>query len=77
MRVEQEQKVAEDARIFAEQDADAQRYAVQILQVPDFTFEASNLGVLLVLKRRNNREVNNRNGFLLSLIFSSPDVGEV
>ncbi|KAI5639458.1 hypothetical protein M9H77_00599 [Catharanthus roseus] len=32
MRVEQEQKVAEDARIFAEQDADAQRYAVQILQ---------------------------------------------
>ncbi|KAL6545296.1 hypothetical protein OROGR_009170 [Orobanche gracilis] len=32
MRVEQEQKVAEDARIFAEQDAAAQRYAAQVLQ---------------------------------------------
>lgn len=33
MRVEQEQKVTEDARIFAEQDAAAQRYAAQVLQV--------------------------------------------
>jgi hypothetical protein len=33
MRVEQEQKVTEDARIFAEQDAEAQRYAAQVLQV--------------------------------------------
>ncbi|KAJ4970369.1 hypothetical protein NE237_003468 [Protea cynaroides] len=32
MRVEQEQKVTEDARRFAEQDAAAQRYAVNILQ---------------------------------------------
>ncbi|KAL0358693.1 UNVERIFIED_CONTAM: TBC1 domain family member 9B [Sesamum angustifolium] len=32
MRVEQEQKVAEDARISAEQDAAAQRYAAQVLQ---------------------------------------------
>ncbi|XP_011077017.1 ecotropic viral integration site 5 protein homolog [Sesamum indicum] len=32
MRVEQEQKVTEDARIFAEQDAAAQRYAAQVLQ---------------------------------------------
>jgi phage gp46-like protein len=32
MRVEQEQKVTEDARIFAEQDAEAQRYAAQVLQ---------------------------------------------
>lgn len=33
MRVEQEQKVAEDARICAEQDAAAQRYAAEVLQV--------------------------------------------
>lgn len=32
MRVEQEQKVTEDARVFAEQDAAAQRYAVHMLQ---------------------------------------------
>ncbi|CAH8389692.1 unnamed protein product [Eruca vesicaria subsp. sativa] len=32
MRVEQEQKVTEDARRFAEQDAEAQRYAAQVLQ---------------------------------------------
>ncbi|ONM36613.1 TBC1 domain family member 8B isoform X2 [Zea mays] len=32
MRVEQEQKVTEDARIFAEQDAAAQKYAAHILQ---------------------------------------------
>ncbi|CAA0814476.1 Ypt/Rab-GAP domain of gyp1p superfamily protein [Striga hermonthica] len=32
MRVEQEQKVTEDARIFAEQDAASQRYAAQVLQ---------------------------------------------
>ncbi|KAL1552048.1 TBC1 domain family member 8B-like [Salvia divinorum] len=32
MRVEQEQKVTEDARMFAEQDAAAQRYAAQMLQ---------------------------------------------
>lgn len=33
MRVEQEQKVTEDARIFAEQDAAAQRYASHMLEV--------------------------------------------
>lgn len=33
MRVEQDQRVTEDARRFAEQDAAAQRYAVQVLQV--------------------------------------------
>ncbi|XP_072974808.1 uncharacterized protein [Typha angustifolia] len=32
IRVEQEQKVTEDARIFAEQDAAAQRYAANVLQ---------------------------------------------
>ncbi|XP_059462248.1 uncharacterized protein LOC132191314 isoform X2 [Corylus avellana] len=32
MRVEQEQRVTEDARIIAEQDAAAQRYAVHVLQ---------------------------------------------
>ncbi|XP_022861713.1 ecotropic viral integration site 5 protein homolog isoform X2 [Olea europaea var. sylvestris] len=32
LRVEQEQKVAEDARLFAEQDAAAQSYAVNVLQ---------------------------------------------
>ncbi|XP_020099625.1 TBC1 domain family member 8B-like isoform X2 [Ananas comosus] len=32
MRVEQEQKVTEDARIYAEQDAAAQRYATHVLQ---------------------------------------------
>ncbi|XP_051121456.1 uncharacterized protein LOC127244904 [Andrographis paniculata] len=32
MRVEQEQKVTEDARIYAEQDAVAQKYAAQVLQ---------------------------------------------
>ncbi|KAG1337963.1 TBC1 domain family member 8B [Cocos nucifera] len=32
MRVEQEQKVTEDARIFAEQDAAAQRYAAHMLE---------------------------------------------
>lgn len=33
MRVEQEQRVTEDARRFAEQDVAAQRYAAQVLQV--------------------------------------------
>lgn len=33
MRVEQEQKVTEDARIFAEQDAAAQKFASHVLQV--------------------------------------------
>ncbi|GMP75992.1 hypothetical protein CsSME_00032868 [Camellia sinensis var. sinensis] len=32
MRVEQEQRVTEDAHKFAEQDAAAQRYAAQVLQ---------------------------------------------
>ncbi|XP_011027059.1 PREDICTED: rab GTPase-activating protein 1-like isoform X2 [Populus euphratica] len=32
MRVEQEQKLTEDARIYAEQDASAQRFAAQVLQ---------------------------------------------
>lgn len=38
MRVEQEQKVTEDARRYAEQDAAAQRYASQVLQVCKFFF---------------------------------------
>lgn len=33
MRVEQEQKVTEDARVCAEQDAAAQKYAVHVIQV--------------------------------------------
>lgn len=33
MRVEQEQKVTEDARIFAEQDASAQRHVAHVLKV--------------------------------------------
>lgn len=33
MRVEHEQRMMEDARLFAEQDASAQRYAAQMLQV--------------------------------------------
>lgn len=33
MRVEQEQKVTEEARINAEQDVAAQKYAVHMLQV--------------------------------------------
>lgn len=33
MRVEQEQRVTEDARIFAEQEAAAQRHTSQLLQV--------------------------------------------
>lgn len=33
MRVEQEQRLTEDARRFAEQDSAAQRYAAQMLQV--------------------------------------------
>lgn len=33
MRVEQEQKVTEDARISAEQETAAQKYAVHVLQV--------------------------------------------
>lgn len=36
MRVEQEQRVTEDARIFAEQDAAAQKYAAQVLEVSFF-----------------------------------------
>lgn len=33
MRVEQEQKVTEDARIASEHDVAAQKYAVHVLQV--------------------------------------------
>jgi len=33
MRVEQEQKLTEDARVSAEQDAAAQRYAAHVLEV--------------------------------------------
>lgn len=36
MRVENDQRVTEDARLFAEQDAAAQRYAAQMLQVLNF-----------------------------------------
>lgn len=42
MRVEQEQKVTEDARRFAEQDAAAQRYAAQVLQVKKFALTPTN-----------------------------------
>lgn len=41
MRVEQEQRVTEDARRFAEQDAEAQRYAANVLQVIFFLIRAS------------------------------------
>lgn len=37
MRVEQEQRLTEDARRFSEQDAAAQRYAAQVLQVAYIT----------------------------------------
>lgn len=40
MRVEQEQRVTEDARRFAEKDAEAQRYAAQVLQVSFRLFKA-------------------------------------
>ena len=43
MRVEQEQRVTEDARRFAEQDAAAQRYAAQVLQVRFLTLTTCNL----------------------------------
>lgn len=33
MKVEQDQKLTEDARVSAEQDAAAQKYAVHVLQV--------------------------------------------
>lgn len=36
MRLEQEQKVTEDARMLAEQDAAAQKYTAHMLQVPMF-----------------------------------------
>lgn len=36
MRMEQEHKVTEDARRLAEQDAAAQRYAAEVLQVRKF-----------------------------------------
>ncbi|KAI3705176.1 hypothetical protein L1987_75410 [Smallanthus sonchifolius] len=41
MRVEQEQKVTEDARRYAEQDAAAQRYAIEVLQEKYETATAS------------------------------------
>jgi len=47
MRVEQEQRVTEDARISAEQDAAAQRYAVHVLQVLSI-FDVSWLSEILV-----------------------------
>lgn len=37
MRVEQEQRITEEARETAEQDAAAQRYAVTILQVSNLS----------------------------------------
>lgn len=49
MRVEQEQKVTEDARRFAEQDAEAQRYAAQVLQVKKFALTPSNTDVARLL----------------------------
>lgn len=55
MRVEQEQKVTEDARRFAEQDATAQRYASQVLQVT-FLFQILLLpfySISIYLKRKH------------------------
>lgn len=49
MRVEQEQKVTEDARISAEQDAAAQRYAANVLQVLH-SFEDPNICCIEYLK---------------------------
>ncbi|GMP22804.1 hypothetical protein CsSME_00000659 [Camellia sinensis var. sinensis] len=51
MRVEQEQKVTEDARRFAEQDAAAQRYAAQVLQekYEEVTFTLSEMEKRVVM----------------------------
>lgn len=43
MRVEQEQRVTEDARLSAEQDAAAQRYVVHVLQVLSFSFRSGGI----------------------------------
>ncbi|XP_047337559.1 rab GTPase-activating protein 1-like [Impatiens glandulifera] len=48
MRVEQDQKVTEDARIFAEQDAAAQKYAVHMLQEK----HEKSLGMLAQMEKR-------------------------
>ncbi|KAI8029242.1 TBC1 domain family member 9 [Camellia lanceoleosa] len=51
MRVEQEQRVTEDARRFAEQDAAAQRYAAQVLQekYEEVTFTLSEMEKRVVM----------------------------
>lgn len=41
MRVEQEQRITEEARLNAEQDAAAQRYAVNVLQVLSLSFSCN------------------------------------
>ena len=38
MRVEQEQQVTEEARLSAEQEVAAQKYAVHVLQVSNFFY---------------------------------------
>lgn len=42
MRMEQEHRVTEDARRLAEQDAAAQRYAAEVLQVRKFALTTTN-----------------------------------
>lgn len=49
MRVEQEQRVTEDARISAEQDAASQRHASQVLQVSSLIeFHGETFGFLIL-----------------------------
>lgn len=60
MRVEQEQKVTEDARRYAEQDAAAQRYATEVLQVNNFIYwpvkTTEYLILNLALSRKNMKQ---------------------
>lgn len=61
MRVEQEQKVTEDARRFAEQDAAAQRYAAQVLQVTLFlssSFLVAHVFSRYLLQKQTNQRIS-------------------
>lgn len=49
MRVEQEQRLTEDARRFAEQDAAAQRHAANLLEVPIFRLGKMNIMSIKIL----------------------------
>ncbi|KAI7992431.1 putative glycerol-3-phosphate dehydrogenase [NAD(+)] 1, cytosolic [Camellia lanceoleosa] len=54
MRVEQEQRVTEDAHRFVEQDAAAQRYAAQVLQVVAGSIEAEPHSALIIGVQNHN-----------------------